>query len=349
MSKLANRREPLFDFLRSICMLFLFMHHFYLTLPISKDYVAYLNPFAELFVGISGFMVGYVYLYKKNNLHLLKRGIKILLTYYVTAIIVETLLLVYFYGNSNIPSIYNRIIEIIFILKPAENWINILIFYAWIFILLPLILFAYKYYKKIVIFISGTLFILLLNKDLQNYILNLSDYTYMDYILMLFQWQAFFIFGLILGEKYKNNSLEIKKYWKSIVLIAGIALFIQVMWMHPAVLNKNPFTIEKILNLLYIVPLYLLLIVAPYNKLIRDSKFDQLIRVLGRNSLFAFAASEFIRICIFIGYHKVLYPKFNITLSSDSTILIISIIFSFILIYIILLYEKIKQNSGNIF
>src|SRR5689334_16311028 len=54
----SKRREVLIDFYRSCSMLFVFYHHTMAVFPGNVDLFAKFNPFAELFIGISGFMVG---------------------------------------------------------------------------------------------------------------------------------------------------------------------------------------------------------------------------------------------------------------------------------------------------
>src|SRR5436853_3812859 len=72
----SNRREVLIDFYRSCSMLFVFYHHTTTVFPDGVDLFPKFNPFAELFISISGFMVGMVYLHKESYRPLAVRGLK---------------------------------------------------------------------------------------------------------------------------------------------------------------------------------------------------------------------------------------------------------------------------------
>ena len=62
-----RHREVLLDFYRSCSMLFVFYHHIISVFPDWVDFFKAFNPFAEIFVLISGFMVGMVYLHREGG------------------------------------------------------------------------------------------------------------------------------------------------------------------------------------------------------------------------------------------------------------------------------------------
>src|SRR5690349_2143085 len=82
----SKRREALIDFYRSCSMLFVFYHHTANVFPNSVDLFPKFNPFAELFIAISGFMVGLVYLHRDGYRPLVVRGLKILAAYFVVSV-----------------------------------------------------------------------------------------------------------------------------------------------------------------------------------------------------------------------------------------------------------------------
>lgn len=340
----TRKREPIFDFLRSIAMLFLFLHHFYLALPFNIDYVIYFNPFAEIFVGIAGFMVGLVYLHREKYGNLVFRGLKILIVYYIIAITVEIVYSGYIYRNLGSENLFSKIINILLMLEVESNAVSILVFYAIMFILLPIFLSVYKFKRELIIIPSIILFLILLSPEIKNSILSLSSGRYMGFLLMLLQWQMFFFIGLVLGEMYKNKTLNLLKYKYQIISLAVIALVIQIVWVHPPYLNKVPYTIEKLLNLCYTAPLFLAIFAIPYNKHIKASKFDKIIRVLGRNSLFAFAASDIIRVLIMVFYKNYVVIELNYVIPNDFFVLLSACVVALILIFIVYIYEKIKNN-----
>lgn len=150
-----SKREHIFDFLRSGFMLFAFLHHFYLTIPGNFDYIESFNPFAELFVGLAGFMVGMIYLSRDKDLYLIRRGFKILLAFYIVAIpftIAKTILI----DKSSQP-VYEIFFNVLFMLEDPTA-IFILRFYGLIFIMLPVILWVYRRLQSATLILSFFIF-----------------------------------------------------------------------------------------------------------------------------------------------------------------------------------------------
>ncbi|MFS0822752.1 OpgC domain-containing protein [Bacillus sp. 1P02SD] len=331
-----SKRENIFDFLRSIFMLFVFLRHFYLTIPGNYDYMQYLSPFAELFVGLAGFMVGMIYLYRNNDYYLLKRGLKILLVFYIVAI-PFTIGKSIFLDQSNQP--VSEIILKVILMMEDPTAINILRFYGLIFLMLPIILWFYRKVQKTTIissififFLSSILYYSQSSKE--------SSFFISQTLMMLVQWQLFFVIGIKLGDLYKTN--EFKKLLPSMTriyfVLAPLALIIHLTWFSESIV-KFPYTYGKLLNTFYLAPIYVFILCFIYQKA-KGSYIDKFIRVVGRNSLFAFILSEIIR----IGVIKLPITIFSIQLSEFSSF-VIAIITSFILIYVIYLYEYIKKSE----
>ncbi|WHY96086.1 acyltransferase family protein [Peribacillus simplex] len=327
--KRQTKRDPLFDYLRSICMAFVFLHHFYLTIPGMVDYAEYLNPFAEFFVGIAGFMVGFVYLNRNKDLQLLKRGIKILIAYYVVAIPIEIVISLVGVKEA---SLVGTIVNVV-TFQQENNWVEILIFYGILFVLLPVILPIYRKNKSMVLVFSILLF---LTSTIVSNLLNITNFFVNNTLMMFLQWQMFFVIGLKIGDLYKNKLFNPNKILKIITPIGVIALVIQWLWFHPEPLIKSPYSFEKLLNTLYLAPIYLFVLIHLYKIKMENSQFDRFIRVLGRNSLVAFIFSEYLRIALsgFFSFYDLKIGQFYA--------LVLSLVLSFILILVLSEYEKLK-------
>lgn len=328
-------REHIFDFLRSGFMLFAFLHHFFLTIPGNIDYIENLNPFAELFVGLAGFMVGMIYLHRNKDLYLLKRGMKILLAFYIVAI-PFTISKSLFIDKSNQP-VQDILFNVIFMLEDPTA-IFILRFYGLIFIMLPIILWIYRRLQIATLIISLLIFFISSIIYYQN---SYQDNFFVTQtLMMLLQWQLFFVIGLKLGDLYKNNQLKqyIPTFRNCYLVLAPICLIIHIIWFKDT-LYKFPYSYGKLLNSIYLVPLYLYIFCLIYNK-IKGRFADKFIRVIGRNSLVAFVLSEVIRI-LFI---KMPVTVLNIKLNEISSFFI-ALIMSILLIGIMWGYEHIKKSK----
>lgn len=282
------KREPFYDFLKSVFMLFVFFHHFYLTLnhgSYENDYFKYLNPFAELFVGLAGFMIGYVFLHREKDPHFMKRGFKILLAYFVVAIPVGFVLV-----TAAGESFLNYLFDIV-LLNANVTYIGILKFYGVLFLLLPLILVMYRKSRVVTMLLSVIIF------GVTTWVY--SQYTFhnpfMTYTLVtVLQWQLFFIIGILIGDLKKRDRINFTALFNCSLILGLTALVAQLELFNGMPDEKVPYHIPKLLNTLYLVPVYLYFFKWVYEKT-KGTILDRTIRTVGRNSLQAFVLSEFIR------------------------------------------------------
>lgn len=324
--KKRSKRNPLFDYWRSLFMLFVFFHHFYLTLN-EFDYFKYLNPFAELFVGLAGFMVGYIYLHREKDSILIKRGGKVIGAYYLAAIPIS-LFLAYLFNESLILSFINVIL-----FNDNDNMIQILKFYGLLFISLPVLLKVYRKNSLLAMIISILLFIVS-TAAFSKINTNIPFITYT--ISILLQWQLFFIIGLKIGELYKRGSLRMDLLYKFSIIIGITALFVHILLPGmPKV--KVPYNFQKLLNAAYLVPIYLYILYWTYIK-IKGTKIQKVICVIGRNSLAAFVISEIIR----FWFIQLPFGFSGIELSIGASTWL-SLLLSVLLVPLLVLYEKVKK------
>jgi hypothetical protein len=324
-------RELIFDFLRSILMLFVFLHHFYLSFPNNIDYIAHLNPFAELFVGLAGFMVGLVYLYRNKDVYLIKRGVKILLAFYIVAL-PEAAIKAYAEDSSSGHVLHT--IGNVFLMLEDPTTINILRFYGVIFILLPIILFFYRRAPiptlifSVCTFLTSTL-LYYSSPDTPGFFVSQT-------LMLLLQWQMFFIIGLRIGDLYKTKKLNLSKLIKVLVIAGPLALLVQWLWFQQDI-AKFPYSFGKMFGIVYLAPIVVFSVSYLYAK-VKGSRADSFIRVVGRNSLSAFVLSECIRILLI----KVPVSMFSIRYSGWSS-LGYAIFLSLVLICIMWGYERFKK------
>lgn len=327
MSK--NKREHLFDFYRSVFMLFVFFHHTYLIFG-SADFMGAFNPFAELFVGLSGFMVGYIYLHRPDYSPLITRGIIILVGYYSISIPVNIGAAVI---GERRESILNAIINTIFFLEDP-TWIGILRFYGLIFISLPIILRIYRYSSRLWIYVSSSIFVIT-TFLYQSFLFKLDNFFLNQVVLVLLQWQLFFTIGLFLGDKYRNKLLSAKSLhiFTAVIIFLGLILHYSVYDM--MLFDKFPYTSNKFINLMWSAPIMLLFFYYLF-KYLSGGLFDRFIRVVGRNSLVAFLASEIViqlvKLFIFIN-KSIFHLKLPTTLPVVSGIISLITIIALMWVY----------------
>jgi hypothetical protein len=345
LKKPKSNREPLFDYLRSIFMLFVFIHHFYLSFPNTNDYVKYFNPFAELFVGLAGFMVGFIYLHRQKDKSLIKRGIKIIIAYYVSAIPIN--LIASFSGNETM-SIFQSLLNVL-LFREYVSWVGILKFYGVIFIILPLILTGYR--KSPILAMLSSIFLFIVSTLAQE-LYQFTDIFVTKTLITTMQWQLFFVIGLRLGDLYKTRRIKINSMYLTSVILVIIGLILQFTVANDFSKDKYPYNLSKLFNTMYLAPLYLLTFKYFY-KWIVDKKFDNLVRVVGRNSLIAFVLSEFIRYFFIWGPTRYFDIKISELLAT-----LLSILFALLLIFILKIYEEnkdtfklsiVKKRFANIF
>lgn len=325
------KREPFYDFLKSVFMLFVFFHHFYLTLNHGRyenDYFKYLNPFAELFVGLAGFMIGFVFLHRQKDLHFIQRGFKILQSYFVVAVPIG-FVLVTAAGESFLVSLFN-----ILLLNANITYIGILKFYGVLFLVLPLILVMYRKSIKGTLFLSISIFAVT-TWIYGQYTFNSPFMTYT--FVMVLQWQLFFIVGILIGDLKKRNKVNFNVVFKWSVIIGIMALVAQLKLFNGMPDEKVPYHIPKLLNTVYLVPIYLYFFKWVYEKL-KGTSFDRTIQTVGRNSLKAFVISEFIRFFVIALPVEILNIEVNVIQST-----MISVVMAVLLMLLIAGLDGKKQ------
>jgi hypothetical protein len=279
-------REHLFDFYRSAFMLFVFFHHVYLRIN-AVDFAERFNPFAELFVGLSGFMVGFVYLHRPSYAPLVKRGGAILAAYYLLSLPIS--IVTAMISRTHREPVVDAVLKCVFMLEDFTA-IGILRFYGLMFILLPVILVCYKYCRRLSIYISSFVFIIV-TFIYQSTLYKYDNFFVNNTVLVILQWQLFFVFGLFLGDEYRNKTVSTNQ-WKVFMcsLIAmGIALNYSVYDVMSY--DKTPYTFGKFINLMWSAPIVVFLLYHLYHYL-KGGGIDRYVRVVGRNSLISFLVSE---------------------------------------------------------
>lgn len=269
-------------------MIFVFFHHFYLTLNLGSyenDYFKYFNPFAELFVGLAGFMIGYVFLYRHKDPRFFQRGLKILGSYYLVAVPIAFIVAIV-KGEY----LFNYLLNV-FLLNLNITYVGILKFYGVLFLLLPLILMLYKKSIRLTLWLS--LFVFTVSTwGFKQFDFQMPFLTY-TFITVL-QWQLFFIIGIWIGDLQKRKKINFNSVFKWSLLTGVLALFVQIKFFGGMPDEKVPYHFSKILNTVYLVPVYLYFFRWVYGQF-KDTFIDRTIRTIGRNSLKAFILSEFIR------------------------------------------------------
>ncbi|KIL35411.1 hypothetical protein SD71_14010 [Cohnella kolymensis] len=332
-STITSNREFIFDFFRSVLMITVFIFHFYKSFPGNFDYAVYSNPLAELFVGLAGFMVGMIYLHRNKDSSLLKRGLKILLAFYIIAL-PEAALKAYAIDPS-ISHVLDTLLNVL-IMNEDPTAINILRFYGLMFILLPIILYLYRRFRvptlvaSTVLFFGSTLVYTLSEAPI------VHSFFVTQTVLLLLQWQLFFVTGLVLGHLYKVKKLHISRIKKLPLVITGaLALFVQLIWFRHDI-TKFPYTFGKLLGMVYLAPIGIYLIYFTYSK-IKGRSLDAFVRVVGRNSLVAFVLSELLRITLI----KIPVEMLPIPYSELSSF-VYAVFLAFVLIWIMWGYETVK-------
>lgn len=328
----TENRELFFDFFRGTLMLFVFLHHFMLAFPNAENPAYYFNASAELFVGLSGFMVGFIYLRRNNDYKLFRKGLKILAVYYFASIIMSIL---YKYSMKAEITLSQTLINTILMMED-HTWISILRIYGIIFILSPIILFLFR--KNSIITLLGSLATFIITMIIHS-LFNFKNFFIVQTVLVVLEWQIFFIIGLLLGDLYRDKKLKRNYLINISLLIAFIGLVLHIFWLGNVSLEKYPYTTGKIVNILYVAPTWAFMIYFIYNK-VKYSFTDRYIRVLGRNSLAAFVIADFVRAGICVA-SRITNSIFEYT---SFLSFIISLIVSFAIIIVIWVYEKTKQE-----
>ena len=283
-----KQREILLDFYRSCSMLFVFYHHTITVFPNWVDLFRLFNPFAEIFVLISGFMVGMVYLHRESYSEaILDRAKRIFAAYFVIALPVAV-------GAALIGQKQEPVLGAIFSVltfRSDPTAIGILKFYGFMFLLLPIILPLYKRNARATLLVSAitfaaaTSFVHTLPQSPQDPLLSL--------LMVLPQWQFFFMIGIAMGDLHRSRRLIGLRFYASAILIFVIGLIVDFHLGFPYG-EKWPYTFQKLINLLWTLPLVLAILYVLYTR-IKDSPHINIILNVGRNSLIAFLLSEIVR------------------------------------------------------
>ncbi|MFC5323384.1 OpgC domain-containing protein [Bradyrhizobium oligotrophicum] len=289
MSAVAQtRREVLIDFYRSCSMLFVFYHHTANVFPDSVDLFTKFNPFAELFIVISGFMVGYVYLHKEQHGELVVRGLKVLAAYFVISVPVAIGMAVL--GKKREP-VGEAIFDVL-TFQSEPTAITILKFYGLMFLLLPLILPLFKRHRGLMLALSAAIFVLC------TWFANTRDPALENpaAILLLFSLQAqlFLMLGTWLGDLHRRNRLIGPRFYAIMLALFVFGLVLDGCLGFPSNGEKYPYRFDKLVNLLWTLPLLLALLWALFAAT-RQWAAVALVLNVGQNSLIAFLGSEVVR------------------------------------------------------
>jgi OpgC protein len=301
----SSRRQVLIDFYRSCSMLFVFYHHTTTVFPGAVDLFPKFNPFAELFISISGFMVGMVYLHKESYRPLVLRGLKVLAAYFVVSVPVAM-------GMAVLGKVQEPVGEAIFnvlTFQSEPTAITILKFYGLMFLLLPLILPAFKRHKLLVLVSSAVVF--LLSTRVAGAMAVTYEKPAPTFFLFLLQGQLFLIFGIWLGDLHRSKRLIGRPFYVTMALIFLAGLSLDFYLGFPSNGDKYPYKFDKLINLLWTLPLLLLVLRAVFDW-IKEWPATALVLNVGRNSLIAFLASEvvrqFVKLALLIaGVHPQIY------------------------------------------
>jgi hypothetical protein len=309
-----KRREVLIDFYRSCSMLFVFYHHTTTVFPDSVDLFPKFNPFAELFVSISGFMVGMVYMHKESYAPLVLRGVKILAAYFVVSVPVAIGMA--FLGKEREPlgqAIFN-----VLTLQSEPTAITILKFYGVMFLLLPLILPAFKRHKLLTLALSAVVFLV------STWLADTKSLTLENpasiFLVFSLQAQLFLIFGTWLGELHGSKRLIGNRFYMLMILVFAIGVLVDACLGFPSNGDKYPYKFDKLINLLWAMPVLLLVLWVAFSW-IKDWPATALVLNVGRNSLVAFLASEVVRqlvklALLIFGLHPRIYGQTIVSLFS---------------------------------
>jgi hypothetical protein len=283
-----KRREVLIDFYRSCSMLFVFYHHTATVFPNSVDLFSKFNPFAELFISISGFMVGFVYLHKEGYRPLVVRGLNILVAYFVVSVPVAIGMAVL--GNKREP--VGQAIFDVLTFQSEPTAITILKFYGLMFLLLPLILPVFKRHRLSVLALSALVF--LVCTWIADATAGALENPAVTLLLFSLQAQLFLVLGAWLGELHRAKRLIGYSFYALMGAVFLFGLSLDVYLGFPSNGEKYPYRFDKLVNLLWTLPLLLLLLWAAFARIGKWSGVSVILNV-GRNSLVAFLASEVVR------------------------------------------------------
>jgi OpgC protein len=284
-----RRREVLLDFYRSCAMLFVFYHHTILVFPDFADVFRSFNPFAEIFVLISGFMVGMVYLHRHGYATaVLERAIRIFAAYFVIALPVAV-------GAALIGRRHDPVLGAIMgvlTFRSDLTAIGILKFYGVMFALLPIILPLYKKNEWATLVVSASMF--LATTYVVHVIPPVGGDPLLSLLLALPQWQFLFMIGIRLGDLHRAKRLIGSRFYIGTAFVFLIGFGIDLYCGFPSGADRWPYRFDKLANLLWTLPLVLAVLYAIHVR-VKDSPYTDIIVNVGKNSLVAFLLSEILR------------------------------------------------------
>jgi peptidoglycan/LPS O-acetylase OafA/YrhL len=296
-------------------MLFVFYHHTIALFPDFSDVFRRFNPFAEIFVLISGFMVGMIYLHRPGYAAaVLDRARRIFAAYFLIAIPVAVGAAMI--GKKQEPVLGAILSVVTFRSDPTA--IGILKFYGFMFALLPIILPLYMRNKWAALVVSASIFVA--TTFVVHVIPPVGDDPLWSLLLVLPQLQFFFMIGIFLGDLHRAGRLIGARFYIGTAFIFTIGLAIDLYCGFPSNTEKWPYTFGKIFNLLWTLPLVLAVLWTIHAR-VKDSHCTSIILNVGRNSLAAFLLSEIVRqsvkFCVVVlGFHTHLLAQHLIGISS---------------------------------
>ena len=296
-------------------MLFVFYHHTITIFPGFEDIFRRFNPFAEIFVLISGFMVGMIYLHRPGYAAaVLDRARRIFAAYFVIALPVAVGAAMI--GKKQEPVLGAILSVLTFRSDPTA--IGILKFYGFMFALLPIILPLYAKNKWAALVVSAGIFVA--TTFVVHVIPPVGGDPLWSLLLVLPQWQFFFMTGIFLGDLHRAGRLIGPRFYIGVAVIFLIGLAIDLYCGFPSDAEKWPYTFEKFSNLLWTLPLVLAVLFA-IHAIVKNSDYTSVILNVGRNSLVAFLLSEIVRqsikfFVVVFGMHPPLLAQHLIGISS---------------------------------
>jgi len=270
-------------------MLFVFYHHTITIFPGFEDVFRRFNPFAEIFVLISGFMVGMVYLHRPGYaVAVFDRARRIFAAYFVIAIPVA--IGAALIGKKQEPVLGAILSVLTFRSDPTA--IGILKFYGIMFALLPIILPLYQRNKPAALVVSAGIF--LAATYVVHVIPPVGGDPLLTLLLVLPQWQFFLMIGILLGDLHRAKRLIVSHVCACAAVVFLIGFIIDLYCGFPSSAEKWPYTFEKFVNLLWTLPLVLAILFAVYAN-VKESHYTSVVLNVGKNSLVAFMLSEIVR------------------------------------------------------
>lgn len=143
-----------------------------------------------------------------------------------------------------------------------------------------------QFLVSFLIFIFSTFFY-------QSYLYTIDSFFIKQVILLLLQCQMFFVLGLFFGDMYRNKKIQAKSLISFSIFLIFLGFILNYLVYDIMTLNKSPYTFGKFINLLWSAPIILILLYQ-LHKYLSSGFVDCFIRVVGRNSLAGFVASEIV-------------------------------------------------------